>query len=257
MTALSIQDLTLRFRGLIALSNLSVSFAPGSIHGLIGPNGAGKTTLINAISGLVAPTAGRIEFAGRDLVGLAPHAIARLGIGRTFQHAEIFADQSPLTNIMTGFDRMLVRGFWHDLAGTPGKRQAERETRARAEALLVRFDIAQYRDTVAADLPFGVLKRIDLARALASQPSVLLMDEPTSGMNDQEARKTIAACRALAREHRMTLIVVEHNMRVIMAMADVVTVLDHGEKIAEGPPAAIQRDPRVIDIYLGRGRGPA
>jgi len=257
VSGLSIHGLTLRFRGLVALSNLSVAFAPGSIHGLIGPNGAGKTTLINAISGLVQPTAGRIEFAGRDLVGMAPHAIARLGVGRTFQHAEIFADQSPLANIMTGFDRVSARGFWHDLVDTPGKHRAERATRANAEALLARFDIARYRDAVAADLPFGVLKRIDLARALASQPSVLLMDEPTSGMNDLEARQTVAACRALAREHGMTLIVVEHNMRVIMAMADVITVLDHGEKIAEGPPAAIQRDPGVIDIYLGRSRGHA
>ncbi len=201
---------------------------------------------------MVAPSQGNIRFADRAIAGLPAHRIARLGIGRTFQHAEVFPDQSVLTNVMAGFDHRLARGFWHDLIGSVAQRRQEARIRHLAEEQLQRFGIAAYRDEQAGDLPFGVLKRIDLARALAMQPRLLLMDEPTSGMNEGEAQETISVCRALARERGITLVVVEHNMRVIMAMADRITVLHHGEKLAEGTPSEIQNNRLVIDTYLGR-----
>ena len=201
---------------------------------------------------MVAPSQGNIRFADRAIAGLPAHRIARLGIGRTFQHAEVFPDQSVLTNVMAGFDHRLARGFWHDLIGSVAQRRQEARIRHLAEEQLQRFGIAAYRDEQAGDLPFGVLKRIDLARALAMQPRLLLMDEPTSGMNEGEAQETISVCRALARERGITLVVVEHNMRVIMAMADRITVLHHGEKLAEGTPSEIQNNRLVIDTYLGQ-----
>jgi branched-chain amino acid transport system ATP-binding protein len=257
VTLLAVSGLTVRFAGVVALANVSIEFAAGAIYGLIGPNGAGKTTLINAVSGLAAPSQGSIRFEGRDITRLPPHAIARRGIGRTFQHAETFADRTVHANVMAGFDHRMARGFWHDFAGTPAKRRAERETARLADAQLRRFGIAAYRDELAGDLPFGVLKRIDLARAMALEPRLLLLDEPTSGMNESEAHDTVSICRALAKERGITLVVVEHNMRVIMAMADRITVLHHGEKIAEAAPEAVQRDRLVIDTYLGRETGDA
>ena len=251
MTFLATDSLSVAFGGLAAVKNLSIDIKQGKVHGLIGPNGAGKTTLINAISGLVPLSGGRILFDGSDIARLPPNRRARLGIGRTFQHAEAFPDQTVLSNVMTGLFLRGAWSIWRDLVGSPGKWRAERRVEKEAFDLLERFGIVDYAAEPASELPFGILKKLDLARALAGRPRLLMLDEPTSGLSEEEAGEVIMTCRDLAGDLGMTLVIVEHNMRVIMSLADTITVLDNGEVIAEGPPEAVQRDARVIEAYLG------
>jgi len=248
---LRVEGLSVRFGGLTAVRELSLAVAPGEIRGLIGPNGAGKTTAINAITGQVPVAGGRVLLDGAPVSGLPAHAIARRGVGRTFQHVEPFGEMSVLDNVRVGVDRHAPVPFLHALLATPlASRQAADATRD-AMRIIERFDLLAYRDTPAGDLPFGVLKRMDLARALAGRPRLLLLDEPTSGMSESEADRAIAAARDLAQSDGITLLVIEHNMRVMMALADSVTVMQNGAVIAEGAPAAIQRNRVVIDAYLG------
>ena len=248
---LALEKVSVRFGGLTAIRELSLTVAPGEIRGLIGPNGAGKTTAINAVTGTVRVSSGRIALDGIDIANHAPHRISRYGIARTFQHVEPFGDMTVLDNMLVGVARHAPVPLWAAALATTGARRAEASAREQAQGILAEFSLLPYSDSVASDLPFGVLKRMDLARALAARPKLLLMDEPTSGMSESEADSAIAAVRRIAEAGAITLLVVEHNMRVMMALADTVTVMQNGALIAEGTPAEIQRNAAVIDAYLG------
>ena len=251
MALLEINALSVRFGGVAAVTDVSLAVNSGEIHGIIGPNGAGKTSLINAVTGMVAPHSGSIRFSDREIAGVAPHVISSLGLGRTFQHVELFGDRSVFDNVLTGFYRhqsygLLAAAFRFGKAG-----QSERKTREQARALLDAFDLAAYADTRAGLLPFGIQKRVDIARALAAEPKLLLLDEPVSGMSEAEAEAAVTTMRKLAREHGITLVVVEHNMHVLMNLAERVTVLNQGRLLASGTPAEMQANTAVIEAYLG------
>ena len=248
---LTVDRLSVSFGGLAAVREVSLRIASGEIRGLIGPNGAGKTTLINAITGTIPIAGGRVLLDGLPVSGLPAHAISRRGIGRTFQHVEPFAELSVLDNVLVGVGRHSHVPLPQAAFATPLARRRENQAVREALAVLERFDLLAYRHAIASELPFDVLKRMDLARALAARPALLLMDEPTSGMSELEADRAIAAACALAESEKITLLVIEHNMRVMMTLAHTVTVMQNGCVIAEGKPSEIQRNRTVIDAYLG------
>ena len=251
MALLEIDALSVRFDGVAAVTEVSLSVTAGEIHGIIGPNGAGKTSVINAVTGMLIPQSGSIRFADREIAGVAPHVISSWGLGRTFQHVELFGDRSVFDNVLIGFCRHQSYGLLAAALRLPKAVKSERRTREQARMLIEAFGLTAFADTPAGLLPFGIQKRVDIARALAAEPRLLLLDEPVSGMSEAEAEAAVATMRKLAREHDITLVVVEHNMRVLMNLAERVTVLNQGRLLATGTPAEMQADASVIEAYLG------
>jgi len=242
--------LTVRFGGLSALSNVSLRVKGGEIHALIGPNGAGKSTFVNTISGFYRPDEGRCELDGVELTGRRSLEIARLGLARTFQNTELFGELSVLENVMAGYDQRLSYGLLQALLRTPRMRREESECRRAAIGLLGFVGLSQYGNEAARSLPFGLQRRLEIARALAGKPRLLLLDEPAAGLTTQEIDDLEAMIRRIA-GLGISVLLVEHHVDLIMALADTVTVLDYGEVIASDNPAAIQNDPRVIEAYFG------
>jgi len=247
---LQLEEVQRAFGGVRAVNGAAFAVAPGTVHGLIGPNGAGKTSVLNLVSGFLAPDAGRILLDGRAIGGLPPHRVAALGVARTFQNIRLFPDLSARDNVVVGEHLRRRASLLARLLLLPGARQEEEGARARAEALLGRVGLSEQRWVHARHLSYGEQRRVEIARALASEPRLLLLDEPTAGMNATEVEAVARLIRAVAAEGRAVLLV-EHNVRLVMEVCDRITVLAFGRVIAEGPPAEVARHPGVIAAYLG------
>jgi branched-chain amino acid transport system ATP-binding protein len=248
---LSVQELVVRFGGLVAVNKVSFDVRRGEVFTLIGPNGAGKTTVFNLISRIYTPSAGRIVYEGEDLTRRAPHAVAALGIARTFQNIELFEHATVLQNLLIGRHTHRGTGFVDDLFFTPKARRAALDAREKVERVIDFLDLQHHRDTMIAGLPYGVRKVVELARALAGEPRLLLLDEPSSGLNVEETEDMVFWIDDIRREFGITVLMVEHDMSLVGKVSDRVLAMNQGEVLALGTPAEVQGHPGVIEAYLG------
>ncbi len=250
MTILETDRLSIAFGGVRAVDEVSLAIEPGIVFSIIGPNGAGKTTLFNMISGLYAPLDGHVRFAGEDVTGLAPDRLARRGLSRTFQNLQIFFRMTALENVMVGCHRHERTGIFSDLLHLPSVKRQNRQTREAARAALARVSLGVNADQLAGTLPYGRLKRLEIARALASEPSVLLLDEPAAGCNPIETQELDRVIRSIVKDG-VTVILVEHDMRLVMNISDRIHVLANGRTLVEGTVAEVRSNPAVVEAYLG------
>jgi branched-chain amino acid transport system ATP-binding protein len=253
MAVLVAQQVTKRFGGLEAVSKVDLEIREHGIHSIIGPNGAGKTTFFNCVTGFYTPDEGVILLDGQNITGLSPDRVTRRGISRTYQNIRLFKNMTAVENILVGMHPHLRSGLLGGIFRDPGTRREEKESVEEAKRLLQFVGLQGKGDLMAKNLPYGDQRRLEIARALASKPKLLLLDEPTAGMNPSETQEMMKFIRRLRDELGITILLIEHQMRVVMGISELITVLDFGMKIAEGNPGEIQKNPRVIEAYLGRG----